>query len=446
LNLLEVGRRIVSIDSSAEHGNVEVARVLSEIALERKLNVEIFRENYLGVEQALLVISPKKTTAKKHMLFVAHLDTADPGEYFRWDKTGANPFNASIDGDIVYGLGTANAKFDFLAKLKAFSEIADQSFSEVCPLLVGTFGSESGAGATKLLRKRLAQPIGALIGQPTGLTLADRGPGYATLEISVPFSAGEIAHRESHDLRENSHSQSKFFTGHTKHGLEPNFFDNPIVKVFEYLKNLPQGFAVISIEGGTSAAAAPDNSLLELDLVDGFSDSVIPKLVGIYEGLRQFNGEFKAITDEGFSPPHSTFNIGMIRTGTEEVQLTGSCRLVPMVTKEIYEEWLKKLRVRCEASGAKFRVIDYKPPYFTQSHGIIGSTCQKISDEMTGSTFVAAKTASEANVFMRFGIESLVFGAGLSVGNSLTANEHISMKDLEHSLEFYRRAISEICS
>ncbi len=445
MNLLEIGRKIVSIDSSAEHGNVEVAKALREIAVAKNLSAEIIHENNLGVEQALLIIRPKNSSAKKHLLLVAHLDTEDPGEYFRWDKTGANPFHASIDGDIVYGLGTANAKFDFLAKLKALSEISEKNFNEVCPILVGTFGSEGGAGATKLLRRRVAQPIAAIVAQPTGLALADRGPGYATLEISVPFSESEIAHRESHDLKENSHSQSKFFTGHNKHGLEPNFFDSPIVKVFEYLKNLPEGFAVISVEGGTSAATAPDNALLELDLVDGFSDSVIPKLVNIYEGLRQFSSEFKAVSDHGFSPPHSTFNIGMIRTGAEEVQITGSCRLVPMVTKEIYEEWLSKFRDRCENSGAKFRVLDYKPPYFTPAGSVIGSLCQDIASEIGIKSFVAAKTASEANVFKRFGIESLVFGAGQSVGHSHSANEHISMKDLDTSLDFYRRIIGKIC-
>jgi acetylornithine deacetylase/succinyl-diaminopimelate desuccinylase-like protein len=446
LNLLEVGRRIVAIDSSAGHGNVAVAKALAEIALEKNLRAEIYNENSLGVEQALLLVSPKSVSAKKHMLFVSHLDTKDPGEYFRWDKSGANPFNASIDGDTVYGLGTANAKFDFLAKLKAFGEISAQSFSDVGPLLVGTFGTESGTGATKFLRRRLGQPVGALVAQPTGLQLADRGPGYAIIEISIPFSDEEKTHRENHDLKENTQSQSKFFTAVNKYGFEPDFFDNPIVKLLEYLKNLPQGFAVIAIDGGTSLAAAPDNALLELDLVDGFADSVIPKLVGVYEGLRQFSSEFKTVIDEGFSPAHSTFNIGTIRSLTDAIQITGSCRLVPMVTKDVYEKWLNKFREHCEAIGAEFRVLDYKPPYYTSKQGPIGSTCQRVGSEMGFKSFVAAKTASEANVFMRFGIESLVFGAGLSVGHSLTSNEHISMKDLDQSLEFYRRVIQQTCS
>jgi acetylornithine deacetylase/succinyl-diaminopimelate desuccinylase-like protein len=292
----------------------------------------------------------------------------------------------------------------------------------------------------------LADPVGALVAQPTQLALADRGPGYANLEISVPFSPKEIAYRESHDLEENSHSQSKFFTGLNKHGLEPDFFDNPIVKIFEYLKNLPEGFAVISVEGGTSATIAPDNALLELDLVDGFADSVIPKLVSIYEGLRQFSGEFKTVIDEGFTPAYSTFNIGTIRSGAEAVQITGSCRLIPTVTKDTYEKWVNKFRARCEASGAQFKVLDYKPPFVVSEKKLIGPTCQKIASEMGLRAFTAAKKASDANVFSRFGVETLVFGAGQSVGHSLAANEHISMKDLESSLEFYRRVIRQICS
>jgi succinyl-diaminopimelate desuccinylase len=136
----------------------------------------------------------------------------------------------------------------------------------------------------------------------------------------------------------------------------------------------------------------------------------------------------------------------MIRSNPEEVQITGSCRLVPMVTKEVYEKWVARFRERCESIGATFKVLDYKPPYFSAQKDEVGSMCQRIAKEMGLNSFVAAKTASDANVFMRFGVESLVFGAGQSVGHSLTANEHISMKDLDKALEFYRRVIGQICT
>lgn len=119
---------------------------------------------------------------------------------------------------------------------------------------------------------------------------------------------------------------------------------------------------------------------------------------------------------------------------------------MPTVSKEIYEKWIEQFRGRCEKYGAQFKVLDYKPPFTKLGGGEIGSACQKIADELGFKSFVAAKTASEANVFSRFGIESLVFGAGQSVGHSLTANEHINMKDLNQSLEFYRRVIRQLCS
>jgi acetylornithine deacetylase/succinyl-diaminopimelate desuccinylase-like protein len=447
LNLLEIGRKAVSIDSSISQGTVDIAQYLLGVAINLGLNGEIFNETYHGVENASLWITSSNTPAPKDFLMVSHLDTVEPGEYFRWIKTGANPFQASIDGDNVYGLGTADAKFDFIAKMLALAATEKKSFNKIRPVLVGTFGPESGQGLIKLLRRKKFKPAAALVGRPTGLQLANCGPGYALIEIAIPFDGNEKNYRETHDIIENSHSQSKIFSGINKHGLEPDFYDNPIVKSLEYLKHLPEGMAVISIEGGTSPISAPDIAMLEMDIVDGFNKGMVTKLSGLYEILKNFSGAFRDITAEGFTPAHSTFNIGQIQSDSEEVKISGSCRLVPTVTQEIYEKWLQQLREDCEKLGARFHVVDYKAPFARVPAGDLYKTCKEILSEDNLSTQLVSTTlASEASFFSRIKCECYVFGAGQSVGSSHIANEHISMKALQSSQEFYKSVIERFCS
>ncbi len=446
MNILEIGRRAVSIDSSLSHGTKDVVEFLHSVAEGLGLHVESWTETVAGVENALLWITPQAEPAQKDFLLVSHLDTEDPGEYIKWTKTGANPFHASIDGENVFGLGTADAKFDFVAKLAALSKFAGKKYKDVRPVLVGTFGAENSQGMTRLLRRKKFKASGALIGRPTNMMLADRGPGYAMIEISIPFSKNEQDYRENHDVTENSHSQSKVFSGGNKHGLEPGFYDNPIVKMLEYVRNLPDGFALMSVDGGTSPETNPDMAFLELDLVDTFEDSILPKLKSVYEILRKFSGEFQNVRAEAFDPPYSTFNIGQIRTFGEMVTLSGSCRIVPTVTKVIYDGWLEQLRGDCEKMGARFQVIDYKVPFVGSAETVLKEACRAAGVKVgLPDKNCATLTASEASFFQRIQCEAYVFGAGQSVGHTHMDNEHINMNDLKLAQDFYGHVIERFC-
>jgi len=53
--------------------------------------------------------------------------------------------------------------------------------------------------------------------------------------------------------------------------------------------------------------------------------------------------------------------------------------------------------------------------------------------------------ATEASVFSRWGVECVVWGPGLSVGNSHAPNESIKMQDLDQAVEFYRHFLEGFC-
>ena len=136
------------------NGCSEIAHYAAELCQKYGLHVEIQQETFNGLDQANVIARPMAQRPEAEFLMQTHLDTSDPGSYALWTKTGCNPFNASIYQDTLYGLGAANAKLDFLCKLKAIVGLGDQSW-RLPFVLVGTFGEENGmAGAIKLIRKK----------------------------------------------------------------------------------------------------------------------------------------------------------------------------------------------------------------------------------------------------------------------------------------------------
>lgn len=69
-------------------------------------------------------------------------------------------------------------------------------FNTLQPVLVGTFGEETGMqGALKLIRKNKINAKYALIGDPTDSNIVSAAKGYATVEMRIPFSAEEMTYK-----------------------------------------------------------------------------------------------------------------------------------------------------------------------------------------------------------------------------------------------------------
>jgi acetylornithine deacetylase/succinyl-diaminopimelate desuccinylase-like protein len=136
----------------------------------------------------------------------------------------------------------------------------------------------------------------------------------------------------------------------------------------------------------------------------------------------------------------------MARTYEDHVRLSGCCRLPPSVSNETYEEWMTIIRRACEDVGAVFRIVDYKQPFRTPAHESLVQVCQnelrRIGSEPE---CFAQSVATEANVFSRFGISSVVIGPGQGVGNSHAPNEHVKIEELHRAVDFYRGVIERVC-
>lgn len=446
MSFLDDCRGLVGIDSTPSHGNLEAAEFVARLCREVGLHVEMQHESLEGIDQCNVLARPQAKTPDQEFMLQTHLDTVEAGHFSQWTKTQSNPFNASIYDDAIYGLGTADTKLDFLCKLEAARAFKGRSL-KMPFVLAATFGAQNGmAGAIKLIRRKKINAVKALIGEPTNMRLVHAGMGLAVVEISVPFSDEERAYRRDHDLQESASSQSRFFSGKASHSSAPRLGDNAILKMLDYLSHLPEGIAIMDLNGGINYNSVPASAVLEIDMVAGFRDPILPKISRIYHGLKDLENELNKFTEEGFNPPHPTMNLGMVRTSEQEVRFTGSCRLPPSVTDEIYEKWMSGLNQSVQAAGATFRVKDYRKGFIARPRSEFVEGLQTIMREMSLEAELDKMTlASEANVFSRLGIECLVWGPGQSIGNSHAPNENIKISDLRTATEFYKRSIERFC-
>jgi acetylornithine deacetylase/succinyl-diaminopimelate desuccinylase-like protein len=272
---------------------------LAEVGKDLGFRADIQVESLGGVEQANLLLFPRGGPPRDKLMLQTHLDTVDPGIYSMWTKTAANPFNASIYNRELFGLGSADTKLDFLCKMFATGELCGRDLKRSF-VLVGTYGAQSAmAGAIRLIRKRRVAVKYALVGEPTGLRLMGSGQGLAVVEVRVPFSAEERKYRLDHDTFESSSSQSKIFSGKAAHSTVPHLGESAIIKMFQFLENLPEGIAIMELDGGLNYNSIPANAYLEFDLVGGLRNSVVNKIMKIWTVVKELSVErIKAITEK----------------------------------------------------------------------------------------------------------------------------------------------------
>jgi len=447
LDFIEACRHFISIDSTPANGNQEIARWAAAFCRRRGFHVEE-QEEFIGdLAQTNLIARPDEGRPAAEFLLQTHLDTVDPGPFPLWEKTGFNPFDAHIIDGHMHGLGTADVKLDFLCKLEALASFGPGRAWRLPPVLVGTFGEESGMqGALKLIRKNMVTAKMALIGEPSDMQIISAAKGFASVEIRIPFSAQEVNYRREHNLRESTSTESKLFTGKASHSSMPHLGESAVTKMMDYLSLLPEAVHIMEIDGGINFNTVPSHAFLEIDLVSVGGDPIAKKIVNIFEAIKALEIEFLKYPDKDFYPSTPTLNIGVIRTNEDDVQISGNCRIPPVVTHETYEKWMDGLRQVCADNGAVFRVNDYKKPFRVEPQSPLLKGClDELRKLGLNDQPITQASTNEAAIFSRIGVDCVCFGPGKREGNVHTPQENVSLADLEKSVQFYRNVIERFC-
>lgn len=442
MDFLSAAQKLIAIDTSPEQGNIEAVRFLQGLAESLGFSTQVSEDVSGGVSQANLFIHPSHNPQK--LLLQTHLDTVDPGSFALWNKTGFNPFQASIRGDKIYGLGAADVKLDFLCKLFAMKRANWKALSGSAVLL-GTFGEEEHMrGAIKAVRERRILPTPALIGEPTDLQIIYAGKGIARIEIIIPFSSKNEDEWAGDEV--TASTQSKIFQGKAAHSASPETGENAIVKMLDYLIKLPESIQVLNVDGGVSFNTIPTQAALEFDLTAQKADALGKQLREIYGAITSLETDFKKYISGDFDPPFSTLNVGSIRTAHDHVRLTGAVRWTSDVPEAVYAQWMGFIADTCKRVGAVFRILDVKKPFSTNPQSAFAKDCmQKIRQLGVKAEMKTQPVTNEANVLSRFDFDCIVFGPGHRQYNTHTPEEHVLIKDLQTAEDFYLSMIEKVC-
>ncbi len=439
MDFVEKCRTIIGFDTTPGQSNKPLIEWLQGLAQQSGLFAEIQPGlTSSGSEQANIIIRPQAGRPDSEFLLQSHLDTVDPGPFQMWKQNEFNPFDATIEDGKIYGLGAAETKLDFLCKLEALSRVSHHKEWKLPPVLVGTYGEESGmTGAMKLIRKNVLTPRIALIAEPTDMKLVYAAKGFASVEIRVPFSDDEMEYRLEHNLRESTTTQSKLFFGKSAHSSVPHLGESAILKMFDYLEKMPDSVVIMEIDGGTNFNTVPANAMIEMD-IQSVRNPISLKLKKVLSLIQKIESQFRAIHDPEFTPSHPTLNIGMIRTLEDHVLLSGSCRIPPVVTQQTYMNWMEFLKSECEKVGVDFRVSDYKRPFRTAENSFfLRGGLDVLRSFGLSDKAITQPSTNESSLFARIGADCLCFGPGSREGNVHTPHEHVKIKDLELAVEVY---------
>lgn len=448
MNFVETCRKLISLDSSPTNSTVELVDFLASIAREAGLFVEVMHEVQNGTTQANIIVRAERfEPGDKEFLLQTHLDTVDPGNFALWKKNDFNPFDAVIEDSKIYGLGAAEVKLDFLCKLNVLIKSKSKKFGTLKPVLVGTFGEETGMqGALRLIRKNKINAKYALIGEASNLNIIQAAKGFAIVEIRIPIGEEERNYKISRNHVESATTQTKVFSGKSAHSSTPHLGENAIQTMLEFLQKMPENLVLIEADGGNRLNMIPSQAMVELEVVSHVNDLCLIKLNKIYKVLKEVEYDMRQLQDKEFEPNFSTLSVGIIRTFDEDLLIGGSCRILPNVTQEQYEAWMIKIQKVCLESGAHFMITDYKRPFRTNENSVLVKTAQGILEKMgLDSKCKTLASTNEASLFSRLGIECICFGAGIREGNVHTPEEHVKIEDLEKATHFYEEMIERFC-
>lgn len=423
-------------------------RFLAELSTEMGLEAEIIEEFHNGMLQANIIVRAEKfQTGDVEFLLQTHLDTVDPDNFSLWKKNDFNPYEAAIEDGKIYGLGAAEVKLDFLCKMNVLKKFKGQKFGSMKPVLIGTFGEETGMqGTLKLIRKNKINAKYAVIGETTDLKIVNASKGYGVVEIRVPFGDEEKKYKESRVNLESITTETKVFSGKSTHSSTPHLGDNAVQKIFDFLQKMPENMVLIDADGGTRFNMVPNQAMIELDVTSHVNNLVIAKLNRIYRVIQEVEEDMKKSRDPNFEPHHSTLSFGLIRTSEDTVRIGGSCRILPNVTQEQYEGWMKKIQTACELEGGEFIALDYKRPFRTDERSLLIKSAQSILEKMNlDSKCRSLASTNEASLLSRLGVECLCIGAGIREGNVHTPQEHVKIEDLERVTVFYEQLVERFC-
>lgn len=445
MDFIPLAQQIIATNSVTTQGTRTLAEFLARTVLP-ELDVAVtWQEGETAADANLIAYKPGSASLPA-LLLTSHLDTVPPGDPALWTKTQGDPFAPVIEGDRLYGLGSADAKLDWLAKAAAIARFRGRPF--IRPLLfTGTYGEERGlVGARRLLADPPC-PIGyAFVGEPCELKLVHAHKGILVCALHL---SGRVFSPQPGTPR------TLVVAGRSAHSSTPARGENAILKALEELQHAPP-LVPLSLQGGDAVNKVPAHcevTVLEPDSLGSQSHSpldpaILAALTEFTAGLTAAVAEFSDANPE-FSPPTLTVNVGQIQAEGDTADLLFDLRPLPEQDVDRLLARLQELASRLNTAApltATLEVRRRNPAFFTPYDAAILTTGLRVLARIGLPLEVAAKAGcTEAGLYGERSIPALVYGAGVAGGNIHAPNESTTLSQLERSVDFYAGVIETFC-
>jgi acetylornithine deacetylase/succinyl-diaminopimelate desuccinylase-like protein len=166
--------------------------------------------------------------------------------------------------------------------------------------------------------------------------------------------------------------------------------------------------------------------------------------------FREVSTDFEKVKDPTYNPAFSTANLGMLRQDQHGLHLHFDMRLLPDL---VSDQIMNHLTGGIKAIGAKYPSLNVTLTRERTNPGLNMTLEHELvkvcKDAMTAANIPATldkkATSTEAAQYFQAGYEAVIFGPGLSHGNSHSPNEHNLLDHLEKATAFYEKLIERVC-
>ena len=490
-SFIEECKKLIRINSVTANGNEEIANVLLERMREFGMKASLQpvthsiddmskrQFNVIGILGDPLVDS--KT--KKGLLLNTHIDTVSPGLNANWTETEGNPFNPVVKNGRIYGLGAADVKLDFLCKLNAVQKFREKKL-KMPVYLVASCGEEVGMFGTRyLIQSGMLNPKYVLCGEPSELSVIYSHKSLNMYRVRIDY---QMVAKDARGFNRKVRIVSK---GRSAHGAYPSKGVNAIHQLIDLLReSISRGYDLkfTELSGGESPNKVPDSAVTEFFLTSHqfedykrfFTDFVADNgLEGAYDletsgavdsGIRflpdplfecvtRVTDHFRRVAtqlgkvkDETYNPPFSTVNFAQLKRTLSGVELIFDLRILPDQSPTAIEAELMKDVKQIAAEYPHLSVVPARARSnpglnMTEDHDLVRLCRDALITAGLPVKMDKKATSTEAAQYFQAGFEAVVFGPGVSMGNSHSPNEYNLLEQLDQATLFYEKLIERIC-
>ncbi len=451
--LLSWSKQLIGCPSVTNEGTRTIVELCArEILAPLGIEVQFIPSRNEGPEQVNLLayIQGSDLTATP-LVLNTHLDTVPPGDKSLWTACNNDPFVAAIDGERIYGLGAADTKLDFVAKIAALAE----STPRRSVTLIATFGEEHGlVGARELAEAGLlSKGALAFIGEPSHLEVITAHKGLMVFQLSIGFDSA---------AEKFAHTTRVVFQGRAAHSSTPALGQNAILMALEKLSAV-RDCKVLSIRGGDAVNKVParcevliaggDPSAFEQATTSIINDAELAPIPSqVIALLARFMTELRGFADHAgseepdYAAPTLTCNPGVIRSEQNTIILEFELRPPPGLPLETVRNGIYKIGETLRHFAPDLQVD------LTERRANPGFR-SPLDSETVELAMAALATAglplatnvkagcTEAGIYAAAGLKPVVFGPGPSTGVIHAPNEYNLLDEVEKASRFYRELL-----